>query len=331
MRSRKVRRASTELRTARRAISSPRSRTTPSAGRPGRRSGDRGLGPDLGAERPSRVADRVGDAAGAAAGDPPGPERAVDLAHVVVEQDVGRARARTPWYVPMIPDADIVALSGSVSNHWPRKSAALIVMSWTKTACWRSGSCWNARSRPSSGAAGAGRGRRVGRDDAEDRLDEPGHLDHELAVLLVGLGIAQAPAAELADRPAVVVDPPEVVVHPPPSERGQGAVERQDVEAVLRQLELADDLRAEQADDVAGDAEPEAREDLLGDRRAAEDVALLEDDRPQAGAGEVGGADEAVVATADDDRVVASRPRVLRRVLRLRVAVGGACMPAEAA
>jgi hypothetical protein len=24
----------------------------------------------------------------------------------------------TPWYVPMIPDADIVALSGSVSNHW---------------------------------------------------------------------------------------------------------------------------------------------------------------------------------------------------------------------
>jgi hypothetical protein len=31
------------------------------------------------------------------------------------------------------PDADIVALSGSVSNHWSRKSEALIVMSWTKT------------------------------------------------------------------------------------------------------------------------------------------------------------------------------------------------------
>ena len=42
----------------------------------------------------------------------------------------------------MIPDADIVALSGSVSNHWSRKSAADIVMSWTNTACWRSGSCW---------------------------------------------------------------------------------------------------------------------------------------------------------------------------------------------
>ncbi len=36
---------------------------------------------------------------------------------------------RMPWNVPMMPDAAIVALSGSVSNHWSRKSAALIVMS----------------------------------------------------------------------------------------------------------------------------------------------------------------------------------------------------------
>ena len=52
-----------------------------------------------------------------------------------------------PWYVPMIPDADIVALSGSVSNHWSRKSLADIVISWTKTACWRSGSCAKRRAR----------------------------------------------------------------------------------------------------------------------------------------------------------------------------------------
>ena len=63
---------------------------------------------------------------------------------------------RTPWYVPMIPDALIVALSGSVSNHWSRKSAALIVISWTKTACWRSGSCWKLRARPASGSSGRG-------------------------------------------------------------------------------------------------------------------------------------------------------------------------------
>jgi hypothetical protein len=37
---------------------------------------------------------------------------------------------RTPRNVPMMPDADIVALSTSVSNHWSRKSIALIVISW---------------------------------------------------------------------------------------------------------------------------------------------------------------------------------------------------------
>ncbi len=57
----------------------------------------------------------------------------------------------TPWKVPMIPDADIVAMSGSMVNHWRRKSVALIVMSWTKTCCWSSGSRWNDRASPASG------------------------------------------------------------------------------------------------------------------------------------------------------------------------------------
>ena len=56
----------------------------------------------------------------------------------------------------MIPDADIVALSGWVSNHWSRKSDALIVISWTKTACCRSGSAWKRLARPASGSSGRG-------------------------------------------------------------------------------------------------------------------------------------------------------------------------------
>ena len=60
----------------------------------------------------------------------------------------------------------------------------------------------------------------------------------------------------------------------------------------------------EQADDVAEDREAEAREELLGDGGAAEHVALLEDEGLQPGAGEVGRADEAVVAATDDDGVV---------------------------
>ena len=44
--------------------------------------------------------------------------------------------------------------------------------------------------------------------------------------------------------------------------------------------------------------------ELLGDRRAADEAAALEDERAQAGLGEVGAVDEAVVPAADDDRVV---------------------------
>ena len=53
----------------------------------------RRLGADLGAQRAGRRGDRLADAAGAAARDAPRAERAVDLAHVVVQQDVRRARA----------------------------------------------------------------------------------------------------------------------------------------------------------------------------------------------------------------------------------------------
>ena len=50
----------------------------------------------------------------------------------------------------MMPDADIVALSGCVSNHWSRKSAALIVMRPMKADCWRSGNRAKSRARPTT-------------------------------------------------------------------------------------------------------------------------------------------------------------------------------------
>ena len=52
-----------------------------------------------------------------------------------------------PRNVPMMPDADMVALSTSVSNHWSRKSTALIVMSWTWLYWSRRESCWKRRIR----------------------------------------------------------------------------------------------------------------------------------------------------------------------------------------
>ena len=148
---------------------------------------------------------------------------------------------RMPWYVPMIPDADIVALSGSVSNHWSRKSAALIVMSWTNTACWRSGSCWK-RARQAGERASAGAGpSRSGRGGTMPRIGLMKRAISTMSWPYSSYASASSlrPAPELADRPAVVVDPPQVVAAAglralALAQRRERAVERQDVEAVLR-------------------------------------------------------------------------------------------------
>ena len=86
----------------------------------------------------------------------------------------------------------------------------------------------------------------------EDRLDEPRHLDHRLAVLVVGLGVEPRVARDLALCLRVIVDAPQVIAV---RHRREGAVERQDLEAVARQIEIADDLRPQQRHDVRADRE----------------------------------------------------------------------------
>ena len=173
---------------------------------------NRGLGADLGAEGLRGAGDRVGHAAGAALRDAPGTERAVDLAHVVVEQDVGRAgrvdalvRADDPGRrhrglerVGLEPLVEEV-LRGH--RHQLDEDGLLALGELPEAA-------GEARERHQRARVVVGG---VGRHDAQDRLDEAGHLHHELAVLLVRLGVVLRPAAELADGPAVVVDPPQVV------------------------------------------------------------------------------------------------------------------------
>ncbi len=58
--------------------------------------------------------------------------------------------------------------------------------------------------------------------------------------------------------------------------------------------------------DVREPADFEAGVYFLGDRGAADDMAPLENQSPQAGPGEIGPAGEPVVATADNDGVIRS-------------------------
>ena len=239
-------------------ISSPDSSATPTARPPLTMTLATGaFVPDLGAERLGRAADRVADPAGPALRDPPGTERAVDLAHVVVEQDVGGARAldalvraddpgRGHRGLERVGLEPLVEEFRGAHRHQLDEDRLLALRELLEAA----GEAGQRHQRARVDA------RQVGRGDGQDRLDEAGHLDHQLAVFLVRLGVARRPAAQLADRPAVVVDPPQVVAAAGLRalalvQRRERPVERQDVEAVLRQLEVADDLRPQQRHDVA--------------------------------------------------------------------------------
>ncbi len=77
-----------------------------------------------------------------------------------------------------------------------------------------------------------------------------------------------------------------------------------DPEAVRLEIEIADHFGLQQRNRVRRDRVAKARMELLGDRRAADDAAAFEHEHLEAGLREVRGADKAVVAGADQDRVV---------------------------
>ena len=130
---------------------------------------------------------------------------------------------------------------------------------------------------------------------------------HDVArVAVVGLGVALRVAGELAAVGVVVAVDREVAAV---AGQHRAALVGEDLQAVLRQLEVAHDLGAQQRRDVGAVRVGEARVERARDRGAADPVVLLDDERLQAGLGEIAGGDEAVVAGADDDGVVArSRP-----------------------
>ena len=78
---------------------------------------------------------------------------------------------------------------------------------------------------------------------------------------------------------------------------------RNNGETVMRKMQIGDDLRVEQADRIARRRISKSRMEFLGDRGATDDRTALEDAHRCPAGSEIGGADEAVVAAADDDDV----------------------------
>ena len=252
-----------------------------------------------------RGGNRVRHRAGAAARQSPRSERAVDLAHVVVQQHVGRARRshaekraddprrrhRRLEHVGLEPLIEKIDRAHRQQLHLVQA----IVEAHAAEAL---------ADRQQLEQAARIERRRIGRQHAEDRLGEAAHLDHRLAVFVVGLGVEPRVARDLAAGLVVIVDAPQVIAV---RHRRQRAVERQQLHAVARQIEVADDLGPQQRDDVRADRELEAGKDLFGDGGAAEHVPALEHEHLASRAREVGRAGQAVVAASDDDRVVTHR------------------------
>src|SRR4051812_40719704 len=87
-------------------------------------------------------------------------------------------------------------------------------------------------------------------------------------------------------------------------ERRERALERQDLQPVARELELADDLRAQQAHHVGEDGEAKAGKHFFAHRRAAHLFTTLEYQHLAADSREIRRTREPIVAAADDDGVV---------------------------
>ncbi len=142
---------------------------------------------------------------------------------------------------------------------------------------------------------------RVGRHHAEDGLHEAAHGLHGFTEFVVGFGVDAGVAGDLAVGFTVVVHAPEVIAAGHGSE---SAVEREDFQAVAREIEVADNFRSQQRHNVGTNRELEAGENFLGAGRATENVAALEHQNFLSSARQVGGIDQAVVAATDYDYVV---------------------------
>ena len=108
-------------------------------------------------------------------------------------------------------------------------------------------------------------------------------------------------ARDLAPRLVVIVDAPQVVAV---RHRRERAVERQQLHAVARQIELANDLGRSSETTYEQTENLKPGKHLFGDRRAAEHVPPLEHEHFPARARKIRRARQPVVPAADHDRVV---------------------------
>ncbi len=223
--------------------------------------GDAGLRANVGAEAPRGPRDRLAYAAGPAPGEPPSAHGAVDLAQIVVQQHVRCAggsgaeeRADDPagrhGGLQGLRLEPLVEVVGGAHGHELEEGVELLPPQSTEML-----------GQPSEPEEVLGtQGCRVGRHKGQDRLHRHRQLVHELAEVVVRVGVPGRVSVELSAR-LIVVRPAHQMVAI--LKRRERALEREDLQAVARQVQVPDDLRAQQAHHIGAHGVLEARVDLL--------------------------------------------------------------------
>ncbi len=260
---------------------------------------------DLHAEGSRGGCDRLADHPHAASDKPPRPEGTVHLAHVMMDQHVGRAGrpraqerpddpARTHGALEGVRLEPLVQIVGRGHRQEPREGVQGLFVDFLEGS---------PEFQHLLQVAGAHRGE-VRRRHGELGLDEPRDLDHELPEPGVSLRV---PSGELRDLPPVLLRVSASEEVSAVGEGRQGRFDRDDLVSVGGEVQVPDDLRPQQAADVGADGVLEPGEDLLRDRGAPEDMPPLQDEDLLACPAQVGRGDEAVVPSSDDDRIHARR------------------------
>ena len=156
--------------------------------------------------------------------------------------------------------------------------------------------------------------REAPRADVRRRLEEE---RLEVARQALELVVDADERARIADRELLELLDRLLAVRPPGHDGAVGKrheerrIARDHLEAVRRELQVADDFGPQHAGDVRGRRRAAARRDLFGHARAAEDRPPLDDECRESAAREIGRGRQAVVPGADDDGVVRAPGRCL--------------------
>src|SRR5258708_3082873 len=219
---------------------------------------DRSFGANFDASFTGSIGDGVRDGARTAAAESPGTERAVDFAHVVVEENVGGAGRTNAEECTDdtgsghggfedIGFEPLVEKIGGAHGHELHEGVALVGSEFAETL--------HEKVQPLE-IFGIERGG-VGRNHREQWFNEAAHGRHHLREFVVGFGVETGVAANVADGLGVVVDAPEIVAA---GHGRKGAIEGKDFQTGARKIEFANNFGTGNADHVKTIRKKKARD-----------------------------------------------------------------------